>query len=184
MPDLTAFIFIGVMLAGAAAAAPLLFYYPVMAALAKRHQPTIWLVLLTVPTYALLTPILIGIGPGKEPRFDVLMQAWIPSAFVGLMIWLDSFALLAALSPLIGVLFGVLATATLPKDAFPERIVIGAFIWHVVVAAGLGVSAVPQWRLDRYEIGRCFRCGYDLKGLESKICPECGKSTARVKRWW
>lgn len=34
---------------------------------------------------------------------------------------------------------------------------------------------VLRWRRTRS--GRCFECGYDLRGNQSGICPECGKAT-------
>lgn len=30
-------------------------------------------------------------------------------------------------------------------------------------------------KLDPTE--RCYRCGYDIRGIEDPICPECGAST-------
>lgn len=27
---------------------------------------------------------------------------------------------------------------------------------------------------DRYDAGLCLKCGYDLQGSESEVCPECG----------
>jgi DMSO/TMAO reductase YedYZ heme-binding membrane subunit len=50
-----------------------------------------------------------------------------------------------------------------------------------LVAAGVYVA----WRIERprelrrlrRERGQCVRCGYDLRGNVSGVCPECGGAT-------
>ena len=38
-----------------------------------------------------------------------------------------------------------------------------------------GLTTVWLWRRDRRkEPGLCFKCGYDLRGADHKVCPECG----------
>lgn len=52
-----------------------------------------------------------------------------------------------------------------------------------VVFAGYGiVSLVRAYKLptvDRFPPGCCVKCGYDLKGNVSGVCPECGKKMQR-----
>jgi uncharacterized paraquat-inducible protein A len=36
-----------------------------------------------------------------------------------------------------------------------------------------------HWRRQR--LGLCLNCGYDLKGNESGVCPECGSATNHDK---
>lgn len=44
------------------------------------------------------------------------------------------------------------------------------------VGAALGGAALSRFvRRTRYCPGRCDRCGYDLTGNVSGVCPECGK---------
>lgn len=43
----------------------------------------------------------------------------------------------------------------------------------------------PQWGSlaeGRRERGLCFRCGYDLTGNVSGVCPECGTPTPQPPR--
>ena len=37
-------------------------------------------------------------------------------------------------------------------------------------------------RRARYGAGRCARCGYDLTGNVSGVCPECGAKTSSLGR--
>ena len=37
-------------------------------------------------------------------------------------------------------------------------------------------------RKARETEGRCLACGYDLKGVESAVCPECGLASAALAR--
>ena len=47
----------------------------------------------------------------------------------------------------------------------------------VVLAAGwIACPAVRSW--NRHRLGLCSRCGYDLTGNESGVCPECGTISA------
>ncbi len=46
-------------------------------------------------------------------------------------------------------------------------------IWCILMAAA--VPTYILWRRDkRYPPGHCRKCGYDLTGNESGVCPECG----------
>jgi len=47
-----------------------------------------------------------------------------------------------------------------------------AFIAYPTVAFLRG----PARRWRRRRAGRCIRCGYDLTGNESGVCPECGQA--------
>jgi hypothetical protein len=40
----------------------------------------------------------------------------------------------------------------------------------------------PAVRADPPPRGRC-RCGYDLRGIESQVCPECGRRIERLPLW-
>jgi hypothetical protein len=44
-----------------------------------------------------------------------------------------------------------------------------------VIAAALGAGGAVLVRSGRRRLaGSCARCGYDLTGLASQVCPECG----------
>lgn len=52
----------------------------------------------------------------------------------------------------------------------------------MLTAAGLGLLlAADAIRRNRWDFpaGRCGRCGYDLTGNASGVCPECGTRVAR-----
>ncbi|MCB9850954.1 MAG: hypothetical protein H6817_09660 [Phycisphaerales bacterium] len=51
-------------------------------------------------------------------------------------------------------------------------IVVGVFATFPLSAA-VGVFAPVAWR-KRLVPGRCGRCGYDLTGNTTGVCPECG----------
>ncbi len=46
-----------------------------------------------------------------------------------------------------------------------------AIVWHAIVA-----TTLSRWAYNTlaHAIDHCAECGYDLKGLRSKTCPECG----------
>ena len=44
----------------------------------------------------------------------------------------------------------------------------------VIIASGLGLCAAMRWGLNLRLVGRCDECGYDLQGIKSPQCPECG----------
>ena len=52
-----------------------------------------------------------------------------------------------------------------------------AFPFVVAVVAWYGWDRPTELRAARREKGLCSRCGYDLRGNVSGVCPECG--TAR-----
>jgi hypothetical protein len=57
--------------------------------------------------------------------------------------------------------------------ASPEQRYVSLPFWMVFVA--IAVPTFWLWRHDRrLPPGHCRRCGYDLTGNESGVCPECG----------
>ena len=46
--------------------------------------------------------------------------------------------------------------------------------------APLAALSFFLWRLDRRPAGHCVSCGYDLSGIASRRCPECGVQPARI----
>jgi Flp pilus assembly protein TadB len=73
---------------------------------------------------------------------------------------------------------GLLAAAAARGEYAGVAVVVG-----MIAAAGL--PAWYWWRRPyrdarRAEKGLCVRCGYDLTGNVSGVCPECGKEA----KWW
>ncbi len=48
------------------------------------------------------------------------------------------------------------------------------FAAAVMGVAGLGCVRLAQWGARRRLTDRCDECGYDLQGIDSTQCPECG----------
>ena len=74
------------------------------------------------------------------------------------------------------------------KHDFPAR-----FWFHGSTSTGhrtplwlpLAAIAIPMLllcRSSRWPIGRCQKCGYDLTGNVSGVCPECGTAAGNRKR--
>jgi hypothetical protein len=93
---------------------------------------------------------------------------------------------IATVAPTIGVFFGAIAmgigAAVLDDDgeiAAPFVVLIVLFgygvpICMVSVVAGLVTVRIIRGRWTSARPGHCSRCDYDLAGLESGGCPECG----------
>ena len=55
-------------------------------------------------------------------------------------------------------------------------------LWAAVLVLGL-VPAARAWRrMRRVPGGHCAGCGYDLRGNESGVCPECGRPAVTPPR--
>lgn len=65
---------------------------------------------------------------------------------------------------------------------WPERVTIPmgfrlwapTAVWHAVADGSLLAAALVARRTRVPMLGSCPRCGYDLSGVEAKVCPECG----------
>lgn len=59
-------------------------------------------------------------------------------------------------------------------DVFGLMVLIGLVAW-----VGFIISWLPVWAFtDRVVVvapGHCVECNYNLRGLESEVCPECGR---------
>ena len=77
---------------------------------------------------------------------------------------------------------GVLAPAGVyAVDRLVQPLPFATFVAFSGVVAGLiaagdwvAVERPRETRRRRLRLGLCAHCGYDLRGNESRICPECG----------
>lgn len=65
---------------------------------------------------------------------------------------------------------------------------IAILIAAACVVAVLLTKAILEWRATvqgelAWRSGRCRRCGYDLQGLPSHVCPECGNRDPKAYRF-
>ena len=66
---------------------------------------------------------------------------------------------------------GFLASGEIPEQAVRGRVIFS----FLQLACMFGLFFVWKIALKKLFVpGRCSDCGFDLKGLDSVICPECG----------
>ncbi len=79
----------------------------------------------------------------------------------------------------------VLGGQTWPQGRLPIRPIWPGFAINTVFYAAilwlLWLSPFVVRRVIRRKRGHCINCGYDLRGAEHEVCPECGASTKRVE---
>lgn len=84
--------------------------------------------------------------------------------------------MLGPLLVLPGVLFAAWNDWVVYTDAGIERLglfIMLSIVGNAVVGAFIGAAVGLCQRVPR-EPGRCVKCGYDLTGNKSGLCPECG----------
>ncbi len=54
-------------------------------------------------------------------------------------------------------------------------------LFYAIVSASVLASIVALRRVIRRRRGRCIKCGYDLRGAEHEVCPECGAQPSRQR---
>jgi hypothetical protein len=124
-----------------------------------------------------------------------LIGVWTPSAALAAIYWLG----LRDWRPVVGVVLGAGAApgAMIKFESMTHgspwyirsgglvwllMFVIGAAIWHAHSTVMLWWWCVRERRRMRTRGQRpCAQCGYDLSGVPTSVCPECGRNrNARV----
>ena len=137
------------------------------------------------PTLTMLSPMLAGLiwlvvlAPMLDARSRafsdrrppisrarmVVIFTWIPTVIFGLL------AAQAAIVKLVGIEdFGW-------YDHGYVWWAVGACVLAVVYGRMMSAKLVHRIRTEAWRSRRCFRCNYDLTGLSSDRCPECGEPT-------
>lgn len=65
----------------------------------------------------------------------------------------------------------------------PAFLVLGVFaIWATTTAWwAISLQTCRRLRRTRVAAGLCVQCGYDVRGVEGRLCPECGRPPTRVE---
>ena len=95
---------------------------------------------------------------------------------LGLLCWpLVYVALRRRCYDVAGTVIGVLgATALLSSAPFMPGVgIMGATFLALLAASILVIVVVPR----EVAPGTCMGCGYPLRGLRGRVCPECGEAT-------
>ena len=71
------------------------------------------------------------------------------------------------LAPVIAPLRPIPLNPALPGFAF-NTLLYAAIVWLITLAP------FTARRMIRHKRGCCIKCGYDLRGAEHEVCPECG----------
>lgn len=145
------------------------------------------LVLLCVsPSVSLFFAVAIVI---ENPGFLKLMLiCWMGIPTIGVPVWVATRHRVGVVSirrfALIGVSYAVtLAVISLlfiaPNVARILEIVVFAILAVLILWSGFLISWLPVWGYtDRVVVvapGHCVECNYNLRVLESEVCPECGR---------
>lgn len=116
-----------------------------------------------------------------------LSDAGIPSALVfGLFLWRMTGSKLVGLAPaVIAPITSLAVIHTFQPIAMTETVLDSwpAWPWHLSIAGVLMWWAVRERKhAMRVASGHSCECGYDLRGIDSEVCPECGKALSRSCR--
>jgi cytochrome bd-type quinol oxidase subunit 2 len=86
----------------------------------------------------------------------------------------------------------IAALATYKTAGLVHDVSLAILILAALVAIGIlviGVIAFPsRWRKQSaaaaaWRTLRCLHCNYDLRGLQTPTCPECGRESEAIARW-
>lgn len=89
---------------------------------------------------------------------------------------IPTFIILAGITLVVGPIVFVLAYYATHRIGLGMGITLGACFGVPLIAASaiiLGASRSNR-HIQRYAMSQCTRCGYDLRGTDGAICPECG----------
>lgn len=118
--------------------------------------------------------------------FGVILAIWIAEVMLQAAVRWHWFQILLHVSWPIGaaVLCASLGLANVLPGIIPIFILIDAVmvngrVNYLLKNAGVrvGLMGASNDELRRLQTGVCFHCGYDMAGLPTPVCPECGKES-------
>jgi len=149
----------------------------------RSRQVTYSILTFTSPLWAGL-PVLISFGMSTHAGiFGAVATAWIPSMIVGVAIGglLRSApaGFIACVSTMGTIFGGIFAGEALLVVGYPLLVAM-IVIWELLAFLSVYVGKRTSMRPCSFEdrIGapsmECWKCEYDLSGLDGERCPECG----------
>lgn len=157
---------------------PFLLYYPIFAARAKAIQwPTQRVMLFAMMYIVAIFPLIYIFKFDRASLASMACLVWLPSAIVGRLMWLDTRSKVVGWAPLaVGLLSSMLLFSIERSEDTVFVILFIVVVWHGSVFTTLIAAALPY--TQRVVLDGTCACGYDLSGLHSKVCPECGRQIA------
>lgn len=119
--------------------------------------------------WSIIFVVALGVGWESQHLIPVFAVGSVVTA--GLLSWTTRIRF-----PAIGVAIG--ATALCITAPFQNGFsCFGMVAWHFATATGLLVGLRKHKEHMFYDRSKCRSCHYDLTGLTSGVCPECGRPT-------
>lgn len=83
---------------------------------------------------------------------------------------------LAGITLAVGPIVFILAYYATRRVGLGLGVTLGACVGVPLIAASTVVffASRANRHMQRYAMSQCTRCGYDLRGTDGAICPECG----------
>ncbi len=152
--------------------------------LAKQQRATLVLIIIMALMFMLFVAFVCSISIATTSEI---------ARFAMLMLLLNGVLVYAVWIPLSVLINQMIPHATVPQSSDRLMVRISSVIPYLQVIAAIGVCARlnKRWRQQGFTVGwwgpsprlvgeaelksACFGCGYDLKGNESCVCPECGR---------
>lgn len=106
--------------------------------------------------------------------YAMLIAAWIVSYFQPVMFSPDQGKHIVVIEE------GIIGIEVKPVDVFLDLVRVPC--WLVVLIAGCPIVLLLWYTRKRIPPGHCQKCGYNLTGNVSGVCPECGERTQGAQK--
>lgn len=80
-----------------------------------------------------------------------------------------------------GSLFEPLSARVVPYGVHWPGLIANTAVWTLAWFAALMTITFAR-RFNRLRTNRCLECGYDLRGISTEVCPECGAPLHQVRK--
>lgn len=136
------------------------------------HYPQVYLWSFLLGEVAGLVLLWRGLSQSKRRPLALCYFLWL---------WLVA-SVHMAVSVYFNVIAGIIRTpdATFASGGWSD--VVGVAVMDGMFACPAVLVVLALWLMRARSGGLCSRCGYDLAGLTTEQCPECGGATTRRRR--